>query len=179
MSILEKHFERVAELEKQGIPIIRGVFFDVYGTLVDLSKARDEVVAFAMWNAENKLFPEQTIFSRDIKDAKDLLNSAKLTPEHFGLQSFEEVKSKQRIFNDAYTKQHTDNIPLWEAFEKANGTDNGFVARPSYCLELVIDDSPPLRQGVMDSNLVVTHWNPDDPEVERFLKQDKYMDCKI
>ncbi len=172
MSILHDHFEKVRQMEAQGIPITRGVFYDVGGTLVTFN-ANQPLIDFAKWNDERKYLGDNHVFSGDINHAREMLNEYNVDTASFGV---EELVYKQRTFNEALARQHDDNVALSKLLPEAGRT--GFIARPSHSLELIIDDSAPLLEGIMDAGLVVTWWDPRDPKVREFLEQKHYLDFK-
>ena len=118
MSLLDEHFERVRLAESEGIKVIRGIFLDVGNTLIDKDGSLLDASKFAVWNAENQLFPNQVIFS-DAPPLVDLyVEEYGIKSSQIGLSDLKDLRIKEDVFLEAVNAK----------------------------LELIIDDKPPLHR---------------------------------
>lgn len=147
MSLLAKHFEKLAAAEAENKSVLSGIWFDVVGTLIkddnDLTHITP-VLDFAHWNAERKLFTPQIIFSSDKWAATQLLKTAKLSLRTLGRRRVREKEDVYKIVR-----------PL---------------SQSATMLELVIDDEP--TPDCLP--FILSHWNPRDPEVRAFFERQEY-----
>ena len=168
MSLLADHFARVEALRAQGLPVIRGVFFDVVGT-IDRGELNEPLIAFAAWNNRHKMLGDNCVFSTDADYSRKILKEKNFDFTIFG---GEEIAFKQRTYNEAFNMHCSDNLGLRNALCEEDRPN--FAPRQSHCLELVIDDSAPYKEGIKGLPLVVTWWNPDDAAVQAFLQNKEY-----
>ena len=159
MNLLSEHFDRVRQAKAEGKNILSGIFFDVGGTLFKFNEPRPEVIDFAKWNHQKRLFPNQTIFTGDLRDAASDFEKFKQNPQELGLQDLRAIKPKQRLYREA-------EMGRFETDEKDKLVQ---VTKPAI-FELVVDDNPYMP------DMHLTHWDPYDPKVIEFLKSRAYED---
>jgi hypothetical protein len=168
MSLLSDHFERVRQHEAQGLPLTRGVFYDVGWTLIRQG-INQPLVDFALWNNTRKIIGDNHVFSSDVPDAQRMLDKDRLNLADFGVSA---LIYKQATYNQAFSKQHKYNLGLIQNL--SDDAKKAFVPQPAHCLELVIDDQEP-KEGVMKATLALTWWHPDDKAVQEFLEKREYL----
>jgi hypothetical protein len=168
MDFLADHFARVADMTARNIPIIRGIFFDVGGTL---DAENGLVWEFAKWNHASKVLRPTRVFTRDADDAALQLELAKRDISQIGADTLD---PKSATYNAAYMQQHQHNLAAQNQLEDKSL----FKPIPAYVLELVVDDSKPLIEGVLGAPMVLTHWNPYDRDVYAYLRERRYESFK-
>lgn len=176
MHLLQKHFEKVRKIEETGLPVRRGVYYDVGGTLIQgLPPAVYEpLVLFARWSQAHKIFSNQTIFTNDLVHSGELIKRAGLDVKEFGV---ERAVPKQRIYNETERLQIEHNAPRYDTLETAE-EKGAYIPEAVHCLELVVDDKEP-EKGIKDTDMVVTWWNPHNPDIKRFLENKEYLGFKL
>lgn len=180
MSLLHDHFEKVCALQQQDILITPGLHIDVGGTLAKIEGIDQSIVEFAQWNHAKKYLGPNYLFSANWKDAEEMLAERGFDSVTIGVEPYtfkdqpRQVRSKQRLYSDAYSLWDENNKVLKEALPKDQQA--AYRPCPSYCLQLVLDDEPPLYEDTMGVRLALTWWDPYDKEVRAFLDQKQYLD---
>lgn len=168
MSMLLDHFQKMHAFHERGLPINRGLYLDVGGTLITRG-INQPLWDFAVWNHKKKFLGPNIVFSGDLRDAGDILQKAGADLNALGVT---EVSPKQWTYNRAFNEQHAFNRAAMNNVEDKKT----FEGIPAYSLELVVDDSPPLNDGIKDCGMVISWWNPRDGDVRDFLENRRYTD---
>ncbi len=196
MDLLQEHFARVAAARQAGVNIRRGVFIDIMGTAVTSARRGEEVIFrlnrpvinFARWVSKTGALDGPLAFSSDVDEAQEVLASLRLEPEGLGA---EKIKHKGKIYERARGGFSSGDIGDVMARHVANARNFwnpalfwlertqinlealsetfSHLARP-HKLELVIDDAITPEQEA----LVISHWNPKDEDVQKFLQSRAY-----
>ena len=200
MDLLQEHFARVARAINAGENIRRGAFFDAASLLLPDHQRNESiepcfpfppgenrlVTQFARWAADYRVFDRLVLFASNPRQAAHYLAQAGIEVEKFGV---EEIEDKARVYRRARYSITTEDIQdslirhlrsrsrslrntaiTVESGAQSNLATQSEIFRylswPPHKLELVIDEAITPEQ----KELVISHWNPKDDDVQAFFE---------
>lgn len=170
MNILRSHFEKIHQAREAGIETVSGLHVDIGGTLIRITTGINIPLAdFLKWNKETQKFGPNILFSGDQDHANEMIADIKFDIGQVGVEG---IKNKYGVYNQSFQQQckYVRKLPTDET-ESLIANKN--PALP-FKLACVIDDGEPVREGLLKTSLVETHWDPNDPEFIELLESKAY-----